>query len=139
MTTTPTAPDDTPQDTDWERLSRQTAGRVAQIFPALDTVTVNGLDIEIGEEWAREEFAGLLLSGHHDTPTALAAARAYLDAHHDDLLDAAPHHETVYWTTPTAVSHRHLRWFLYDDGEVWNWTGYPTSRDLPVTVFTPFP
>ncbi|WP_161983191.1 hypothetical protein, partial [Candidatus Frankia alpina] len=81
------------------------------------------------EDYWDDEFAGLLLSGHHDQPTTLAAARAYLD----DLIDAFPSDEATFWAT-AKVTHGHLRWFLHDGDEAWTWVTHPTSRDLPVTA-----
>lgn len=143
MTTTPASASDwahttphpagTPAVVNWERVSRETADQLEQTFPAMDTVTVDGVDIEVCEDWD-DEFAGLLLSGHHDQPTTLAVVRAYLDAHRDDLIDAVPFDDAAFWANP-KVTRGHIRWFLHHGDEAWTWVTQPTSRDLPVTAF----
>ncbi|WP_163554572.1 hypothetical protein [Candidatus Frankia alpina] len=124
-----------PAPVDWERTSLDTADQIEQVFPAMTTVTVDGTDIEICEDWADDEltFTELLLAGHHDRPTALAAARTYLDAHTNDLID-----ETRSWAHP-HVRHGHIRLFLHhglDSDEAWTWVAHPISRDIPVTAVT---
>ncbi|WP_161983051.1 hypothetical protein, partial [Candidatus Frankia alpina] len=125
-----------PTAVDWERIALATAGQIDQVFPAMATVTVDGTDIEICEDWSADEFAGLLLAGHLNRPTALAAARAYLDAYRECLVD-----ETWSWADPD-VTPGHIRWFLHpglDGDDAWTWVTRPVGGDVPVTTVTPRP
>lgn len=111
-----------------------------QTFPAIDTVTVDATTLDLFETYdAGESLTGIVLSGHHDTPTALAAVRAYaedyLDDIFDDLLGETSRREA--FQDASRVHHTHLRVFTFLGRQNWLFSNTPADHDLPVTVFTP--
>ncbi|OHV39691.1 hypothetical protein BBK14_13550 [Parafrankia soli] len=111
-----------------------------QTFLAMDTVTVDGTTIDLFEVYdAGESLTGIVLSGHHDTATALAAVRAYaedyLDDIFDDLLGETSRREV--FQDASRLHHTHLRVFTFLGEQNWLLTDTPDGHDLPVTVFTP--
>lgn len=111
-----------------------------QTFPTMATVTVDATALDLCEVYdAGESLTGIVLSGHHPTPVALAAVRAYaedyLDEIFDDLLGETSRREA--FQDASRVHHTHLRVFTFLGEQNWLFTNTPADHDLPVTVFTP--
>ncbi|CUU57832.1 hypothetical protein Ga0074812_11534 [Parafrankia irregularis] len=122
------------------RAAVESADRIEQVFPAMDTVAVNGADVGVLEQYdAGDELVAFVLAGHLTAPTALSAVRAWIDGPMTALCGASPYgndldSEDRVWSHATdRLSHTHIRVVSWEGEEAWMWTA--TGTEIPVTVY----
>ncbi|CUU61116.1 hypothetical protein Ga0074812_1576 [Parafrankia irregularis] len=124
------------------QAAAESADRMEQVFPAMDTVTVDGADVGVLEHYdGGDELIAFVLAGHLTTPTALSAVRAWIDGPMTALCGASPYgnglgsEDRVWSHAADRLSHTRIRVVAWEGEEAWMWADTPTGTGIPVTVY----